>query len=128
MMGACESGLSRAEISAEYIGLTSALLASGVRYVVGTLWQVSQLATPILAERYFGYLADETTSVPAALRRAQLDLIAMDRAMLAQWVKERMTPLNPELASALLEQVAAMEDRPFAHPVFWAGMQAVGDI
>jgi CHAT domain-containing protein len=128
MMGACESGLSRAEISAEYIGLTSALLASGVRYVVGALWQVSQLATPVLAERYFGYLADETTSVPAALRRAQLDLIGMDRATLAQWVTERMTPLYPELTPAILEQVAAMEERPFALPVFWAGMQAVGDI
>jgi len=128
MMGACESGLSRAEISAEYIGLTSALLASGVRYVVGALWQVSQLATPVLAERYFAYLADEGTSVPAALRRAQLDLIAMDRPALAQWVKERMTPLYPELAPAILEQVAAMPERPFAQPVFWAGMQAVGDI
>jgi hypothetical protein len=32
------------------------------------------------------------------------------------------------LTPAILEQVAAMEERPFALPVFWAGMQAVGDI
>jgi hypothetical protein len=34
-MGACESGLARASIGAEYIGLPSAMLSSGAQYVIG---------------------------------------------------------------------------------------------
>lgn len=126
LMGACESGISRAEIGAEYIGLPSAMLGSGVKYVVGALWQVNELATAILVERYSELLRDQARGVPSALCQAQRELLAMTRENVATWVADRLRPAIPEIEPFLQKQIAAMSDRPFAHPVFWAGMQVTG--
>jgi CHAT domain len=124
IMGACESGLGRAEISSEYIGLPTVFLSAGVRYVIGSLWKVNQLATAVLFDRYFELLAHAKPSVPAALNQAQRDTMALTRDQLADWVTQRM----PALSRNLLHEVERMNAYPFSHPFYWGGFYVSGDI
>jgi hypothetical protein len=126
IMGACESGLARTEISAEYIGLPSGMLSSGVRYVVGALWTIPQLATAILVDHYLELIKDPSADIAAALCQAQRELMAMTRDQVADWVRSVLAA-RPE-RDKVLEDVAKMDDRPYAHPYFWAGLQVVGDV
>ena len=125
-MGACESGLARAEVGAEYIGLPSAMLSSGVRYVVGALWTIPQVATAVVVARYLELTRDETVPVAAALCQAQREVRAMTRDQLSSWVRDVMGP-RPQL-EGVLHEVAQMEEIPYAHPYYWAGLQVIGDV
>jgi CHAT domain-containing protein len=126
IMGACESGLTRAEIGAEYLGLPSAMLSSGVRYVVGALWTIPQVATAVLVGRYLELIKDESINVCAALCQAQRDVMTMTRDQLSSWVRS-LIPAGPEL-DEVLQDVALKDRQPFAHPYYWAGLQVVGDV
>jgi CHAT domain-containing protein len=126
IMGSCESGLARANIGAEYIGLPSAMLSSGVRYVVGALWTIPQLATAMLMDRYLDLLEDQSIGVAAALCRVQREVMVMTRDDVSTWVRSTMAT-RPELEQVLRE-VAQMAPNPFEHPYHWAGLEAVGDI
>jgi len=126
MMGACESGLARTEIAAEYIGLTAAMLSSGAPYVIGSFWKIPQDATAVLLDRYLQSVNSESANICAALSGAQRDIIRMTRDELAAWV-EAMLSGDPRLKGAL-KGVAAMDEFPFAKPYYWAGLQVVGDV
>ncbi len=124
IMGACGSGLARAEIGAEYIGLPSAMLASGAQHVLGALWTIPQLATAVLMLRYLELA--KSSDVCSALCRAQCEVRMMTRDDLSAWL-QNMAPANPELP-AVLGEIARMDQYPFEHPYHWAGLHAVGDI
>ncbi|MBC7957753.1 MAG: CHAT domain-containing protein [Cytophagales bacterium] len=126
VMGSCESGIARAEIAAEYIGLPAAMLSSGVRYVIGALWKIPQAATAVLVERYLQAVNGESASVCAALSQVQRDMIRLTREELAAWVATKLHG-HPALEGALSE-VASMDELPFAKPYQWAGLHAVGDV
>jgi len=126
MMGACESGLARAEIGAEYIGLPSAMLSSGVQYVVGALWTIPQVATAVLVERYLMLIKNRSINVCAALCQAQREVMMMTRDQLADWVRDVMAE-QPEL-DGVLQDIGRMDEQPFSHPYHWAGLQVVGDV
>lgn len=123
VLGACESGLVRAEVAAEYAGLPLALLAGGVRSVVSSLWRVPQLATAILLSQYFTR-RHAPASVPAALSAAQRATAAMSRADVLAWLDREI----PEQAERLARPLAQLDPVPFAHPYYWAGFQVTGDV
>jgi CHAT domain-containing protein len=126
IMGACESGMSRTTIGAEYIGLPAAMLSSGVPLVIGASWKVPQLATAVLMARFLGLLKDPSIDFCSALCDSQRALKSMTREDLSIWIRERMTS-GAELDEALRE-VAARNELPFAHPYHWSGLQVVGDV
>ncbi len=126
LMGACESGLVRAEIAAEYVGLSGAMLGSGVRYVVGALWTIPSVATAALVQKYLALMQDRSASAPAALCEAQRYVMGMTREAVAAWLRA-IVPQTPDLDD-LLAALTARPEFPFAHPYHWAGLQAVGDI
>jgi CHAT domain-containing protein len=126
IMGACESGLARASIGAEYIGLPSAMLSSGAQYVIGALWTIPQLATAVLMVRYLELLKDESIGVCAALCRVQREVMTMTRDELSSWCQNFMAS-RADLKD-VLQEVAGMDEHPFAHPYHWAGLQVVGDV
>ena len=104
MMGACESGLVRAEIGAEYLGLASAMLSSGVRYVIGALWTIPRVATAILVQKYLQLIKSPSASAAAALCEAQRHVMTMTRDALAGWLRE-LVPPGPDL-DRLLKEIA----------------------
>jgi len=125
IMGACESGLARAEIGSEYIGLPAALLSAGVRYVLGSLWKVNQLATAILFSTYFELLEDGKMTVPSALNEAQRRLIVMTKQEVLTWMRTNL-PMYTKILEPAVE--GSTEQEPFAHPEYWAGFYATGDV
>jgi len=126
MMGSCESGIARAEIAAEYIGLPAAMLSSGVRYVIGALWKVPQAATAVLVDRYLQAVSSDSADVCAALSQVQRDMIRMTRDELAAWVATKLHG-HPALEGALSD-VSRMDALPFSKPYQWAGLHTVGDV
>lgn len=126
MMGSCESGIVRAEIAAEYIGLPAAMLSSGVRYVIGGLWTLPEVATAVLVDRYLQAISRDSADVCTALSQAQRDLIRMTRTELLDWVSNKLQG-QPELADTL-GRFKRMDPLPFAKPYYWAGLHSVGDV
>jgi CHAT domain-containing protein len=126
IMGACESGLARSGVSAEYLGLPSAMLSSGVKYVVSALWKIPQVATAVLVLRLVDLLKAPATSVCVALSQVQREVMTMTRNELTAWLKA-MFATNPGLP-IVLAQVEKWDNRPFLHPYYWAGLYVCGDV
>jgi CHAT domain-containing protein len=121
VLGACESGLSRAEVDAEYLGFTGAFHSAGADYVLGSLWQVNQLSTAILIDRYFELLENTNANRPEALRCAQKDLMRMARADVIDWVSKNCRKMPIALLRQVLKSIQRLDPEPFAHPQWWAG-------
>ena len=125
-MGACESGLVRSTISAEYLGLATAMLSSGVRYVVGALWPIPSVATAAVIERYLELVKSADANLPGALCEAQRHVMGMTRASCAAWINSLVPPgLDRD---RVLGELAAKGERPFAHPYNWSGLHVVGGL
>lgn len=121
VLGACESGLSRSEVDAEYLGFTGAFHSAGADYVLGSLWKVNQLSTAILLDRYFELLAEKKANRPEALRGAQKTLMRMDRAEVLAWVVKNGCKMPTDLQRKVRKAVQRLDPEPFAHPQSWAG-------
>ena len=124
-LGACESGLGRTIVTAEYIGLPVAFFASGVRYVIGGLWQVNQLTATILLSQFYQILYTGTQSVSGALNEAQRFVMGMSQEQVVNWIKTNL----PNRVSSLVPIIQTkFGDPPFGHPYYWAGFYVSGDI
>jgi len=123
-MGACESGLGRTLVSAEYAGLPTAFFAAGVRSVLATLWEVNQLAAAIVVAKHYSLLHKGDRSVVASLNEAVRQTMAMSRDEVIAWVRAFI----PEKAAAWESEIGKMDDPPFGHPYYWAGFFASGDV
>jgi CHAT domain-containing protein len=124
LMGACESGLGRTLVSAEYIGLPMAFLAAGVPYVIGALWEVAQLPAAILVADYCALLLRGKTSVPRCLNEAQRHLKTMSRTQVMAWVREFI----PDRTAQVEGELKVSRELPFAHPYYWSGFYVSGDV
>jgi tetratricopeptide (TPR) repeat protein len=119
ILGACESGLARAELGSEFIGLAGALLGAGVPTVVAGLWRIDQIASTILIADVIARLAG-AQDAPAALAAAQRRLRRMAGQEVAQWLTAHL-PGTEQLAESFASQPS-----PFDQPVHWAGFAAAG--
>jgi hypothetical protein len=123
-MGACESGLGRTLVSAEYAGLPTAFFAAGVRYVLATLWEVNQLAAAIVVAKHYSLLHSGERQVIACLNEAARQTMVMSRDDVIAWVRQFI----PEKAAAWESEICKLDDPPFDHPYYWAGFFASGDV
>lgn len=123
-LGACESGIARTLVSAEYIGLPVAFLAAGSQYLIGTLWQVNQYSTAILLGHHYQFLHDGKHTVVSALNDAQRTTMKMSKAEVLNWFNTFL----PDKAKALEPSIREKGDPPFAHPYYWAGFYVAGDV
>jgi CHAT domain-containing protein len=134
LLTACESALAQnADSTGEQLGIPSAILASGAGAVIGSLWLVEDVATALLVRQLFIEMTDaasaSNSNPAAALARAQ------------QWLRRLTLPELDivftqlgghagRLATGTLQQVrdalALRGERPFSHPVCWAGFACYG--
>lgn len=145
VLSACESGVNERRPGDELIGLTRALIYAGTPSVLVTLWQVDDLSTLLLMERFYAELA-QGASKAKALQQAELALINMTRSEILREIEARRDALlqqRNELAAEQFEDAAFKslisaeeynslpqdknEWRPFAHPASWAPFVLVGD-
>lgn len=117
-LAACSSGRSRAEIASESVGLVNVFLGAGAQTVVGTLWDVDQLATALLLENYLEGLVHDLTPT-AALNAAQRELARTPAESVRSWLQQHF-PDRPRL------QAVRLSEFPYAAPVHWAGFVASG--
>jgi hypothetical protein len=123
-LGACESGIARTLVSAEYIGLPVAFLAAGVRYVIATLWQTNQIAAAILLAHFYRLLGDGENTVVGALNEAQRFTKKMSQSEVLDWLGKFL----PEKAKQWEQSIREKEDPPFGHPYYWASFYVTGDV
>jgi CHAT domain-containing protein len=122
LMGACESGLGRTLVAAEYVGLPLAFLSCGVPYVIGTLWQVNQVASAMLVGEHYQLLLAGKHTVPQALNAAQRYVMALTQDEIVAWISAWL----PEKGATWEAEIRKRGERPFCHPYYWAGFYLTG--
>jgi CHAT domain-containing protein len=136
VLSACETSLGdfRDRTNEQY-GLPLGFLVAGTPTVWGTLWSVNDLSTALLIKRAYQNLKDGM-SKPEALHSAQIAL----RDMTASNVCEALEETRIGLGSAskvrfgledqnqvnMWKESIKHNEKPFAHPYHWAGMQCIG--
>jgi CHAT domain-containing protein len=137
-LSACQSALGKYERGEGFVGFAQALILCGSRSVCLSLWKVDDTATALLMHRFYTNLLGKREGLKgpmakaAALREAKewLRQLSRDEALrvaagLSQGVqrgKGRVRlPLLPEAPAV------AKEDKPYAHPYYWAAFVLIGD-
>lgn len=133
-LSACETGLvDYRDAADEHYGLPMAFVLAGAPTVWGTFWSVNDLPTALILIRAYQNLPLCAYDKATALRKAQLWL---RDATAAELVGVLDTMLGDSRGNArLFSEVASQkrdlrlclpEDRPFAHPYYWASLHSVG--
>ena len=113
------------------------MLQAGVASVVSSFWAVEELSTALLMRRLYEELAGKIDGQPktvaVALHKAQLWLrdltLAEANRVLLDLVDD--PAIGTEAQNALLGSLVSLGrrgERPFQHPYYWAGMQAMGRV
>jgi hypothetical protein len=141
-LSACETARGRSAGGEGFVGFTQALLMSGARSVCLSLWRVDDAATALLMRRFYANLlgARPGLSRPLAkaeaLAEARAWLRGLSRAEVADQAadlsggeargkdelrREEVSPESPPPPRG------GPDDRPYAHPYYWAAFVLVGD-
>ncbi|MCX5307870.1 MULTISPECIES: CHAT domain-containing protein [Streptomyces] len=134
---ACRTATTDAFLPDEAIGLASGLLQAGAREVIASLWNVNDLATMLVATRFYRELdsgppGGGAVDAGRALRRAQLWLRDSTAAELSRWCAGLIDDVPEEPArSRLRAAVAHLDGRPpelpcYADARFWAAFVHLG--
>lgn len=131
VVSACQTGVTSLVNEAdEGLSIASGLVGIGAACAIASLWPVDDLATALLMSRLYHVIVREDRRPPEALRTAQAWLRQLSREDLDEFL-DRHPAIRAEFlrrggGTAGQPQSAAPEDRPYAHPYFWAGFVAVG--
>jgi tetratricopeptide (TPR) repeat protein len=139
-LSACQTALGRAAGGEGFVGFTQALLMSGARSVVLSLWKVDDRATALLMVRFYQNLLGRRSGLSGplpkaeALREAKVwlrnltadevgsELAAQDRGEPRKLAKD-----SGGAAQGASPSANSGEVRPYAHPYYWAAFVLVGN-
>ena len=114
VLSACETGLYDAARNAdEFVGLPATFMQLGATGVLGTLWQVDDLATSLLMAKFYDLHMRDGLEPSTALRGAQVWLRDANKDELAAYARSSATAakLNQSML-ANLENALATSRRP----------------
>jgi CHAT domain-containing protein/tetratricopeptide (TPR) repeat protein len=127
VLSACQTAIVDFEnLPDEAIGLPGGFLTAGVPGVIGSLWSVSDLSTPILMERLYYFHLKGKMSPAAALGQAQkwLRRATAQELGLAERFERFAEASSGAMRDSALEAVERHRQhpdrKPFAHPFHWA--------
>ncbi len=132
VLSACQTAVGRYAGGEGYLGFAQALLLSGARSVVLSLWKVDDIATMLLMTRFYENLLGARAGLGAgmpkaeALREAQRWL----RALTRDEVEKTPAKLPRGERGKVRERTRAGASRtthPYEHPYYWAAFILIGD-
>jgi CHAT domain-containing protein len=136
-LSACQSALGKYEGGEGFVGFAQAFLLCGSRAVCLSLWPVDDAATALLMERFYANLLGKREGLDKPLGKAQALAEARTwlRTLSAEEAARRSAGLRGGLARAkgrparpaAPEPALEKQDRPFAHPYYWAAFVLIGD-
>nr|MBA3826122.1 CHAT domain-containing protein [Ktedonobacterales bacterium] len=122
VLAAGQSAMSAANAPDEGVGMAAALLTGGAGGVAACLWPASDLATLLLMRRFAELYLREEQKPAQALRNAQRWLRNLSQEELARDYGNDIAR-DPDLT---LADFALPQDKPFAHPLYWASFALHG--
>lgn len=79
VFAACLSGLGKATPSTDVLGFSHVVLSSGCQAYIGTLWEVSDLASMIIMTLFYQHLKGNVNiSIAEAIKEAQVEFMQLD--------------------------------------------------
>jgi formylglycine-generating enzyme required for sulfatase activity len=132
-LAACESGMIDVAFTDEFLGFPSGFIYAGASGVVSSFWNVDDLSTMLLMERF--YLNHQGgMTLATALKEAQVWLRGLTAAGLTERFNDERRKsaeqqiMSYENASSAWQRFAAMQPaiRPFEHPFYWAAFSVSG--
>jgi tetratricopeptide (TPR) repeat protein len=137
-LSACQTALGKYEKGEGFVGFAQALLLCGSRSVCLSLWKVDDAATALLMQRFYANLLGKRAGLKAplpkaaALREAKEWLRNLSReealrvaVVVSQGVERGKGRPKGKLLPPVPE--GAKDDRPYAHPYYWAAFVLIGD-
>lgn len=128
ILSACQSSLV-AERGGDWIGLISALLQARAAQIVGSLWNVSEVATCALMDAFWATLGSGQDP-QAALQQAQEHLRVLTPEAIRQSFStyDLTPPARSYLDSQISALVGALDDptHPLDHPYYWGPFIVLG--
>ena len=122
VLSSCMSGLNDFTINKGFNGMVSALSAAGVKYVICSLWNQSDLATAVMMEEFYRLYEKEKKTPCHALREAQYYL----RNVTIRELKEKGWLNNTDIRiQSFIEGYSRMNERrkPFRDEIYWGGFE-----
>jgi hypothetical protein len=139
-LSACETALGRESGGEGFVGFTQALLLSGTRSVVLSLWKVDDKATALLMSRFYQNLLGKRPGLSQPLHKAEALREAKQwlRDLTAEEVGSELAALDRGQPRKLAKGAGGTAQgaspsaqpggvRPYAHPYYWAAFILVGD-
>ena len=122
VLSTCMSGLNDYTINKGFNGIVSALSAAGVKYVICSLWNQSDLGTAVMMEEFYRLYEKEKKSPCHALREAQYYLknITIRELKEKGWLNSTDVRIQPSI-----ERYSKMNERrkPFRDEIYWGGFE-----
>ncbi len=128
-LSACQSGLGQYAVGEGHLGFAQALLLSGAKSLLLSLWKVDDTATALLMSRFYenvlGTRHGMAGPLPkaAALHEAKLWLRQLNSEQVAKLTSNSNSDMS--LPPAVHASDAATT-HPFEHPTFWAAFILIG--
>jgi CHAT domain-containing protein len=129
VLSACETGLYDSRQNAdEFVGLPAAFMRLGSAGVLGTLWQVDDVATAFLMIKFYEYHLRAGLPPPSALQHAQLWLRNATKAELIRTAQEaaKAAGINANKPTKLEELIKSRRrSRTSRYSSIWSAAQAI---
>jgi CHAT domain-containing protein len=139
-LSACQTALGKYEEGEGFVGFAHALLLCGSRSVCLSLWKVDDGATALLMQRFYANLLGKREGLKAplekaaALREAKEWLRNLSReealrmaAEVSQGAERGKGRPRQKLLPPVPELRAVKDNKPYAHPYYWAAFVLIGD-
>jgi len=127
VLAACQTGITDfTKVPNEVIGFSGAFMQGGVPAIISTLWPVDDMVTMLLLKRFYQIYLQKNQPPVHALQQAQhwLRDATVDELRLVDFYQNiyfESKKKDQEAYLAMRHYKNRLQEKPFAHPYYWAG-------
>lgn len=132
VLSACETGMGEVRTGEGVFGFRRAFTIAGAKTLIMSLWEVDDIATAILMDRFYENIIEKCMGYNIALREAQIYLKGLTKKEIKESIltREDIEEIIPEIRAWYEKNLSRVSDKnkPFIHPYYWGGFICQGDI